>query len=156
MQVLSNFDPGMDTLVMKPQRGAVSASSTFFAQQFSSSSLAPAERQSQTRESEVPELEVLMHQAKALIAKGNLECAETLYEQLCTSYPNSGKVWMKRFKLARSKRLYGKAREILQESLKHNPCNAILWQAWADLERSLGRINVARRLYRSVCLVKQK
>lgn len=145
MQVVSDFDPKSGVgLVVKPQRGA--AVSTVAP--FPSSSLAPAERTKKTRESEAPELEVLMQQAKKFITKGDLKTAEDMYEKMCEGYPNSGKLWMKRFKIARSQRRYGVAREVLQQSLKHNPCNAILWQAWADLERSLGRINVARRLYR--------
>lgn len=145
MQVLSpmNDFEGQDTLVMKPRRGAVSSSA-----RFPSSSLAPAEHAQTTRESEAPELQVHMLQVQKLIGQGKLEAAEDVYSDLCTEFPQSGKLWMKRFKLARSQKLYGNAREVLQQSLKHNPCNAILWQAWADLERSLGRVNVARNLYR--------
>lgn len=133
------FEPGMDTLVVKPQRGSVSAAAPF------SGSGAPVEREV---EKDVPELQVRMLQAKQLAKRGDNLAADDLYAQMCAKYPTAGKVWMKRFKLARKQRLYGKAREVLQDSLKHNPCNAILWQAWADLERSLGRVNVARKLYR--------
>jgi tetratricopeptide (TPR) repeat protein len=132
------FEPGMDTLVMKPQRGAVSAAAPF------SGSTAPTERE---KETEVPELRVRMLEAKELTKRGDYRAADEMYSQLCATYPTAGKVWMKRFNLARKQRFYGKAREVLQDSLKHNPCNAILWQAWADLERSLGRVKVARKLY---------
>lgn len=144
MQILSEFEPSMDTLVVKPHRGAVSAAAPFPG----TSSLAPAEREKQTRESEAPELQALMLRAKQLVADGKAGAAEGLYEEMCQQFPDSGKVWMQRFKLARKQRLYGKARQIIQQSLKHCPGNAILWQAWADLERSLGRVNVARKLYR--------
>jgi len=144
MQILSEFEPGMDTLVVKPHRGAVSAAAPFPG----ASSLAPAEREKQTRESEAPELQALMVRAKQLVADGKAGAAEGLYEEMCQQFPDSGKVWMQRFKLARRQGLYGKARQIIQQSLKHCPGNAILWQAWADLERSLGRVNVARKLYR--------
>jgi len=58
---------------------------------------------------------------------------------------------MKRFKMARKQRLYGKAREVLQDSLKYNPCNAILWQAWGQLEESQGNIAMARGHYVQGC-----
>jgi tetratricopeptide (TPR) repeat protein len=139
MQILSEFEPGMDTLVMKPLRGSVSAAAPF---------PGTAEREKQTRESEAPELQALILRVKKLVSDGKTEAAAGLYEEICAQFPNSGKVWMQRFNLARKQRLYGTARQIIQESLKHCPGNAILWQAWADLERSLGRLNVARKLYR--------
>jgi len=139
MQILSEFEPGMDTRVMKPLRGSVSAAAPF---------PGTAEREKQTRESEAPELQALILRVKKLVSDGKTEAAAGLYEEICAQFPNSGKVWMQRFNLARKQRLYGTARQIIQESLKHCPGNAILWQAWADLERSLGRLNVARKLYR--------
>jgi tetratricopeptide (TPR) repeat protein len=139
MQILSEFEPGMDTLVMKPLRGSVSSAAPF---------PGTSEREKQTRESEAPELQALILRAKKLVSDGKTEAAAGLYEEICAQFPNSGKVWMQRFNLARKQRLYGTARQIIQQSLKHCPGNAILWQAWADLERSLGRLNVARKLYR--------
>lgn len=41
----------------------------------------------------------------------------------------------------------GRARAILRRALKHNPGNAILWQTWADLEKSEERLPAARKLF---------
>ena len=146
MQVLGQFNrPGLPrkTLVMKPQRGAVSAAAPF------PSSVAPGERLEDNKvEPLAPELVTHLSKAKALEAKGDLAAAEQQYADACAEFPASGKLWMKRFKLARRRKLYGEAREVMKCALKHNPLNAILWQAWADLERALGRVEVARNLYR--------
>ena len=140
----------MDMLVtrppVKPQRGAVSAAAPF-----PGTSLTPSDRSThpaQTHETEPPALQALFLEAKRLVDERSLDSAAELYEKMCEEYPESGRVWMKRFKLAKTRRLYGDARQIIQQSLKHCPGNAILWQAWADLERSLGRVNVARKLFK--------
>ncbi|KAJ1470680.1 hypothetical protein T484DRAFT_1979502 [Baffinella frigidus] len=39
-------------------------------------------------------------------------------------------------------------RDVLRAALKKTPWNAILWQAWADLENTLNRSGVARKLYK--------
>jgi tetratricopeptide (TPR) repeat protein len=151
VQVEQDFNqPSVNTLVVKPHRGAVSAAAPFPSTHANTERTQepPLPQKILDSESEAPELRMRMSRAKELIASGKFEAAEELLADTCTEFPNSGKLWMKRFKLARRQRLYGKARKVLQMALKHNPLNAILWQAWADLERSLGRVNVARNLYK--------
>eukprot|EP00288_Rhodomonas_lens_P017241 CAMPEP_0177705850 /NCGR_PEP_ID=MMETSP0484_2-20121128/8920_1 /TAXON_ID=354590 /ORGANISM="Rhodomonas lens, Strain RHODO" /LENGTH=539 /DNA_ID=CAMNT_0019217289 /DNA_START=229 /DNA_END=1845 /DNA_ORIENTATION=+ len=93
-------------------------------------------------------MKMRMAEAKEVQRRGDLKGAALLVDGILEDFPDHGKVWMRRFKLAQKQRAFSEARDVIRRALKHVPGNAILWQAWADLEKSLGRYAVARRLYR--------
>lgn len=106
-------------------------------------------------------LEVLYEAAKAEEKAGRVESALRMYESLVTLHPTNGRAWVRyssavlRHDIACTEKNHeglrdgssDHARSILKRALKCNPGNAILWQTWADLEKSEDRLDVARKLF---------
>jgi len=91
---------------------------------------------------------IMLQQAKALEREGDRSGAAQMYEAIVGKHPENGKVWMKLFLLCKNAQDFGEARSVLQRALVKLPGNAILWQAWADMEWHLYKPAVARNLYK--------
>eukprot|EP00871_Galdieria_phlegrea_P005121 jgi/Galph1/560/GphlegSOOS_G5374.1 len=94
--------------------------------------------------------------ASGLEKEGKYDDAITVLERFVKERPKNGPGWMRLAQiLAKRKHKVDQAVEVFKQALSLNPRNALLWQGWADLEKSRRRFNEARELFKRVLQVRE-